>query len=102
MASPTATELEQRLQQIARRLTPCPIPDFSEGWDLCAHGLPWPCPSTEAAWLARGLDRDEQVRAQLSWLRGERADAHTDASLEIPGLPNPGPDPTTSEGRRGA
>jgi hypothetical protein len=102
MASPTATELERRLQQIAQRLTPCPIPDFSQGWDLCAHGLPWPCPSTEAAWLARGLDRDAQVRAQLSWLRGERADAYTNASLEIPGLQNPGPDPTSSEGRHGA
>jgi hypothetical protein len=102
MASPTATELEQRLQQIAQRLTPCPIPDVSEGWDLCAHGLPWPCPSTEAAWLARGLDRTEQVGAQLGWLRGERAGAHTDASLEIPELPSPASDPATSERRHGA
>jgi hypothetical protein len=97
----TATELEQRLQQIAQRLMPCPIPDFTEGWDLCAHGLPWPCPSTEAAWLARGLDRDEQVRAQESWLRGERADAHTGARLEMSG-PHVPEASATSGGRPGA
>ena len=74
-ADTTTQQLEQRLQQIAQRLAPCPIPDFSEGWDLCAHGLPWPCPSTEAAWLARGLDPAEQIRAHLGWLRSELAGA---------------------------
>ena len=74
-------QLEQRLQQIARRVTPCPVPDAAGGWDLCPHGLPWPCPSTEAAWIARGLDRDEQIQAALTWLHGERAEAYTDAIL---------------------
>lgn len=78
--------LEQRLQQIAQRLLPCPVPDVADGWDLCAHGLPWPCPSTEAAWLARGLDLGQQVRAQLAWLRGELADAYADATLEAGGI----------------
>ena len=86
-AADRATEdLERRLQQIAQRLTPCPIPDVTEGWDLCAHGLPWPCPSTEAAWLARGLDRDQQVHAQLAWLRGERSAAATGAILDTGGM----------------
>ncbi len=84
-----ALRLEQRLQQIAQRLLPCPVPDVADGWDLCAHGLPWPCPSTEAAWLARGLDPAEQVRAQVAWLRGELAhayaDAYADATLEAGG-----------------
>jgi hypothetical protein len=77
----SAQQLEQRLQQIAQRVTPCQIPDVAGGWDLCAHGLPWPCPTTEAAWIARGLDRDEQVRAAQSWLRGERAEAYAGATL---------------------
>jgi hypothetical protein len=71
-----AAALEARLQQIAQRLTPCPIPDFTDGWDLCAHGLPWPCPTTEAAWIARGLDRAEQVHAHITWLRGEQSAAY--------------------------
>lgn len=78
----SAADLTQRLQQIAQRLTACPIPDVTNGWDLCAHGLPWPCPTTEAAWIARGLDRDKQVRAHVVWLHGEQADAYTGAILE--------------------
>ena len=78
-------DLELRLQQIAQRLTPCPIPDVTEGWDLCAHGLPWPCPTTEAAWIARGLDRDQQVHAHVEWLRGEHADVYSGAILELGG-----------------
>lgn len=69
------------LQEIARRITPCPIPDVANGWDLCAHALPWPCPTTEAAWIARGLDRDEQIAAAQRWLRGEQAEAYAGATL---------------------
>lgn len=72
-----AEQLEARLQQIAQRISPCPVPDVSEGWDLCAHGVPWPCPSTEAAWIARGLDLSDQLRACQAWVRGERATADT-------------------------
>lgn len=47
---------QDRLDAIARLLQPCPEPDRSGGWDLCAHAAPWPCPATEASWIARGLD----------------------------------------------
>ena len=79
MAGPTTAEA---LREIARRISPCPIPDVANGWNLCAHGLPWPCPTTEAAWIARGLDRDEQVSAAQRWLRGEQAAAYAGATLE--------------------
>lgn len=65
-AAAAVDALEHRLLQIAQRLTPCPIPDVTEGWDLCGHGLAWPCPTTEAAWIARGLDRDQQIHAHTS------------------------------------
>jgi hypothetical protein len=32
------------------------------GFDQCAHGT-WPCAITQAAWLAQGRDRDQEVRA---------------------------------------
>jgi hypothetical protein len=79
MAGPTTAEA---LQEIARRISPCPIPDVDNGWNLCAHGLPWPCPTAEAAWIARGLDRDEQVSAAQRWLRGEQAAAYAGVTLE--------------------
>jgi hypothetical protein len=78
-ADTTTQQLEQRLQQIAQRVTPCPVPDITGGWDLCAHGLPWPCPTTEAAWIARGLDPTEQIHASMAWLHGERAEAYANA-----------------------
>ena len=74
-------ELEQRLQQIAQRISPCPMPDVADGWDLCAHGLPWPCLTTEAAWIAGDLDRDEQIRAAQRWLQDERADTFEQAAV---------------------
>lgn len=79
-----SNELEARLRRIAQRISPCPAPDVAEGWNLCAHGLPWPCPSTEAAWIARGLDREQQVRDAVSWLRGQRAEAYAGASSAAP------------------
>ncbi len=66
-------QLQDQLNQIARRLIPCPVPDIAGGWDLCAHAVPWPCPITEAAWIARGLDRDEQIRQHTDWLAAELA-----------------------------
>lgn len=78
----TTYELDARLQQISQWINPCPVPDASQVWDLCAHGLPWPCPSTEAAWIAGGLDRADQVRVCQPWLRRERADAHTPGNHE--------------------
>ncbi len=62
------------LQEIARRISPYPIPDVANSWDLCAHALPWPCPTAEAAWIARGLGRAEQITAARRWLHGEQAE----------------------------
>lgn len=62
----SAQQLQRQLDEIARRVTPCPAPDVAAGWDLCAHEMPWPCSITEAAWIARGLDRDDQVQRQLA------------------------------------
>lgn len=56
----TATP-EERLAAIAQRISPCPAPDALADYDRCAHGT-WPCATTEAAWLAQGRDRDEEVR----------------------------------------
>lgn len=69
----TIEQAEQRLRQIAQRVIPCPMPDIAGGWDLCAHAVPWPCPITEAAWIARDLDRDEQIRRHTDWLAAELA-----------------------------
>lgn len=56
----TATTLTpaERLAAIAERLHPCSPPDIFNGFDLCTcgTGTVFPCPTTEAAWLARGLD----------------------------------------------
>ena len=55
-------DAEDRLAQIADSLTPCTPGDAPFGPDFCTHGA-WPCPQTEAAWLARGLDPAEQITA---------------------------------------
>ncbi len=57
----------QALAAVAERLHPCPIPDVLAGEDLCpcGDGAGWPCPSTEAAWLARGLDPGAEARRLL-------------------------------------
>jgi hypothetical protein len=53
--------LEERLTAIAERISACPAPDALAGRDQCAHGT-WPCATTEAAWLARGIERDDEMR----------------------------------------
>ena len=52
---------EERLTVIAGLISACPVPDALAGRDQCAHGT-WPCATTEAAWLAQGRDRDQEVR----------------------------------------
>jgi hypothetical protein len=52
---------EDRLAAIAGLIHPCPPPDALAGYDQCAHGT-WPCATTEAAWLAQGRDRDQELR----------------------------------------
>jgi hypothetical protein len=50
-----------RLAAIAGLIHQCPPPDVLAGYDQCAHGTR-PCQSTQAAWLAQGKDRDQQMR----------------------------------------
>lgn len=61
------TDPEGRLAAIAARLQPCAMPDVAGGEERCGcgHGL-WPCPSTEAAWLARGLDPTDEAARLLA------------------------------------
>jgi hypothetical protein len=56
------TAPEDRLAKIGDLLGECPPPDMAGGFDQCAHGT-WPCAITQAAWLAQGRDRDQEVRA---------------------------------------
>jgi hypothetical protein len=61
----------ERLAAIGALISPCGAPDVVNGYDLCpCGGGTWPCPTTRAAWLARGLDPEEQVRlAVAGWQR---------------------------------
>lgn len=67
---------QHALEEIARRISPCPPPDVFNGYDICpTHpSSGWPCSNTEAAWLARGLDRTEQVKAALAAIRPPASD----------------------------
>jgi hypothetical protein len=64
-------EERTRLGRIASLLAPYPTPDLDGGSDLCTcgSGEPWPCPATQAAWLARGIEPDTEA-ARI------RAEAH--------------------------
>lgn len=64
---------EARLDQIARLIHPCPAPDVANGYDLCpVHPRSsWPCNSTKAAWLARGIDVRQQVRNAMNAARAQ-------------------------------
>jgi hypothetical protein len=66
-------DAQRRLAGIAARVTPCGPPNVMEGMDSCPCGVggTWPCPITEAAWLARGVDRDDEVRRVMDRLRAE-------------------------------
>ncbi len=56
------TAPEERLAKLADLLRECPPPDMAGGYDQCAHGT-WPCSITQAAWLAQGRDRDQEMQA---------------------------------------
>lgn len=59
-------QLEQRLAEVAKRISACPAPNIADGYDRCpTHGDRWPCPETIAVWLARGLDPRAETRRQL-------------------------------------
>lgn len=56
-----------RLAVIAELLDPCPVPDLAADVDTCdAHSEPWPCPTTSAAWLARGLHPAVEMAAAVT------------------------------------
>jgi hypothetical protein len=59
---------EGHLKKIAELVHPCPAPDVANGYDLCpVHaGSAWPCDLTKVAWIARGLNVGEQVRAAMA------------------------------------
>lgn len=63
--------LAERLTAIADRLTPCPPPDVFHGEDLCPcrYGSSYPCPTTEAAWLAHGLDPITETHRAINAIR---------------------------------
>ena len=56
------TAPEERLARLADLLSECPPPDMAGGYDQCTQGT-WPCVITQAAWLAQGRDRDQEMRA---------------------------------------
>jgi hypothetical protein len=60
--------LSERCRQIAGLISPCPEPGITDGRDLCpcGSGQVWPCDQTRAAWLAAGLDPDEEVRKVIA------------------------------------
>lgn len=64
---------KERLDAIAARLEPCSAPDVFNGYDLCPCGFggAFPCPTTEAAWLARGLDPMAENRRGIDAMRPE-------------------------------
>ncbi|GLZ36341.1 hypothetical protein Lesp02_85280 [Lentzea sp. NBRC 105346] len=53
------------LDRIADLVPACPPPDIAQGYDPCpcGRGQSWPCSLTRAAWLARGLDVHDEIRA---------------------------------------
>jgi len=80
---PSLAAPQDRLIKIADLLGECPPPDMAGGYDQCAHGT-WPCVITQAAWLAQGRDRDQEVRAacQAAAREAEAEDASWEAYQE--------------------
>lgn len=65
--------LRHALDGVAEGLAPCAVPDVAAGFDRCpcGYGGTWPCPTTEAAWLARGVDPASEARRILARTGGE-------------------------------
>jgi hypothetical protein len=74
----------ERLAKLADLLSECPPPDMAGGYDQCAHGT-WPCAITQAAWLAQGRDRDQEVRAACAAAarKAEAEEAGWEAGQEL-------------------
>ena len=64
-----------RLAVTATLLAPCPPSHLAEGYDMCpcGYGGSWPCPVTRAAWIARDLDPDAEVRRIIAQVQAEWA-----------------------------
>ena len=66
----------ERLAKIAELLPgPCPEPGIADGMDMCIcrSGEVFPCSTTQATWLARGLDPAEENRKALSKAKAQMA-----------------------------
>lgn len=65
----------ERLTRIAELLEPCRFPIVRAGQALCQRhrGARWPCLITQAAWLARGLDPEDEAARVLTKLRVKTA-----------------------------
>jgi hypothetical protein len=79
------TAPQERLAKLADLLRECPPPDLAGGSGQCAHGT-WPCAITQAAWLAQGRDRDQEMRAacQAAARDAELEQASWEACQELP------------------
>lgn len=66
---------EERLAKIAELIPACPEPGIAQGNDMCVcrSGEVWPCGVTQAAWLACGLDIEEENRKVLAVVKQEMA-----------------------------
>jgi NTP pyrophosphatase (non-canonical NTP hydrolase) len=80
MAEAERDRLQATLAKIAESIDPCGPPDVANGYDLCPcdSGSLWPCSTTWAAWLARGLDPDEEVARVMRRVRNELIAASPD------------------------
>ncbi len=69
---PGGREPNDALQRLWRLLPgPCPLPDIFGGYSDCAHGSWSDCDQTTAAFLAAGLDPDEERRRILAKARAD-------------------------------
>lgn len=57
-----------RLDAIADLIAPCPLPDVAGGDDMCpcGYGGTFPCPTTQAAWIARDVNPGAETHRLLS------------------------------------
>ena len=66
---------EERLDRIAELLPECPEPGIADGNDMCVcgSGEVFPCSGTQAAWIARGLDIEEENNRILVGVKKQMA-----------------------------
>lgn len=92
---PPVLMLVQRLAFIALLLEPCPPPKLADGYAECTcdTGVPWPCTTTQAAWMARGQSAETEVQAVYRGVGEDIAFENIAERLRGEGLgENTGPD----------